>query len=309
MPSRQLVNQELILPSTGEVRFSKPFVLEANATGAVQLVGWVGLPVNAAVSISTELLNESDEVVLAFDKEGWRERGTWQEDGQTGIYDESDNSYKVVFKTNKSGQYRLRFAVDGLEDQAGRPLNANLPLRVDIQDQKIDQGLSNWSFWISLAIVLLFLNSIYCQGRRRFGGRIDDLLDASSFTRMNYEKGVIMLKLIGRFEVLPRYESSHKIIKRSIAVPLNLDIVDGYGKVIYQEKVRIYLKKTASNDEDDPPYWKFKSRLFFFNPKQQSLRFRLSMPEKTDHLEQEWIDFDLRDRIVTMRPLRIRRIG
>ncbi len=305
LPSRQLVNQELTLPSTGEVRFSKPFVLEENADGAVRLVTFVGLPVNAVVSISTELLDTTNQVVLAFDKEGWRERGIWQEEGQTGIYDESDNSYKVFFRPNKSGQYRLRFAVDGLEDRAGQPIKANLPLRVDIQDQYIDQGLYSWTFWISLAIVLLFLNSVYCQGRRRFGGRIDDLLEASTLTRMNYEKGVIMLKLNGRFEVT----TSHYTLARVIPLPLELGIADGNGKLLHTETINIYLERKSASDEDDPPFWRFKTRLFFFNPDLQSLRFRLSMPERVDVLEQEWIDFDLRDRVVSILPLKIRRIG
>ncbi len=303
-PRRQLLNQELSLPSTGEVRFSKTFVVEKEAVGAVRLFAWVGLPVNAAVSISTELLDATDQVVLAFDKEGWREKGIWQEEGQTGTYDESDSSYQVLFRPNNSGQYRLRFAVDGLEDQAGQPLKAFLPLRVDIQDHYIDQGLSTWTFWMSLAVVLLFLNSVYCQGRRRFGGRIDDLLEASSFTRMNYERGVIMLKLKGRFELT----TSQYTPERQIPLPLDLDITDGNGKVLYTEKINIYLKNKSSADEDDPPYWAFQSRLFFFNPKLQSLRFRLSMPEQISSLEQEWIDVDLRDRVVSMLPLTIRRI-
>ncbi len=304
-PRRQLLNQELSLPSTGDVRVSKPFVIEKDAVGAVRLFAWVGLPVNAAVSISTELLNASDQVVLAFDKEGWRERGIWREEGQTGTYDESDNSYKVLFRPKNSGQYRLRFAVDGLEDQAGQPVKAILPLQVNIQDQYTDQGLSAWTFWVSLTIVLLFLNSVYCLGRRRFGGRIDDLLEASSFTRMDYEKGVLMLKLNGRFELTTRQYT----LERKIPLPLDLDITDGNGKILYSEKINIYLKRKSSTDEDDPPYWTFQSRLFFSNPKLQSLRFRLSMPEQISLLEQEWIDFDLRDRVVSMLPLTIRRIG
>ena len=292
------------------MRFSKPFVLEENAAGAVRLVTFVGLPVNAVVSISTELIDTTNQVVLAFDKEGWRERGIWQEEGQTGIYDESDNSYKVFFRPNKSGQYRLRFAVDGLEDRAGQPIKANLPLQVDIKDRYTDQGLSSWTYWISLAIVLLFLNSVYCQGRRRFGGRIDDLLEASSYTRMNYEKGVIMVKMSGRFEITYRM-ASHlwKKTPSKELLPLKLEIIDGNGSVVNSEQINIYLNKKSASDEDDPPYWKFRKRLFFYNPKLQSLKFRLKMPEQVGILEQEWIDFDLRDRIVSMRPLFIRRIN
>lgn len=307
IPKRELLNQELILPSTGDVIFSQPFALDAEADGAVRLYAWVGLPVNAAISLSTELVDASDQVVLAFDKEGWRERGTWQEDGERGIYDESDSYYKVLFKPNQSGQYRLRFAVDGLQDQAGKTLKAQLPLRVDVQDRRVDAGLSNWAFWLSLGIVVMFLNSIYCQGRRRYGGRIDDLLEASSFTRMNYEKGVIMIKMTGRYELIYKMNSWTKTPGTKV-LPLSLEIIDGNGSVLKREDINVYLKKKSANDEDDPPYWKFKQRLFFYNSKLRSLRFRLSMPERVDSLEQEWIDFDLRDRIVTMRPLNIRRI-
>jgi len=307
LPSRQLLNQELTLPSTGDVRLSEPFRLDADAIGATRVYAYVGLPVNAAVSLSTELLNASDQVVLAFDKEGWRERGTWQEDGESGIYDESDSYYKVLFKPNQTGQYRLRFAVDGLEDQAGQSLQAQLPLRLEIQDRYIDSGLTVWTYWISLGIVIMFLNSIYCQGRRRFGGRIDDLLEASSCTRMDYEKGVIMIKMIGRYELIYELNSWTKIPAKE-CLHLNLEIIDGHGLVVRREDISVYLKKKSASDEDDPPYWKLNKRLFFYNPKRRSLRFRLSMPERNEYLEQEWIDFDLRDRIVSMRPLNIRRI-
>ena len=310
MPTRQLLDQELTLPSSGEVKFSKDFVLDAEAVGATRLYAKVGLPVNTAVSLSTELLNASNEVVLAFDKEGWRERGTWNEDGQSGIYDESDSYYDVFIKPNQSGQYRLRFAVDGLEDQAGNALQAQLPLRVYIQDRRIDEGLILWTNLISFGIILMFLNSIYCQGRRRFGGRIDDLLEASSYTRMNYEKGVIMVKMSGRFEITYRMESHlwKKLPKKEL-LPLNLEIIDGNGSTVNSEQINIFLTRKSASDEDDPPYWKFKKRLFFYNPKLQSLKFRLKMPEQVGMLEQEWLDFDLRDRIVSMRPLFIRRIN
>ena len=310
MANRQLLDQELTLPSTGVVRLSEPFVLDAETFGATRLYARVGLPVNAAVSLSTELLNASDEVVLAFDKEGWRERGTWQEEGQTGTYDESDSYYKVLIKPKQSGQYRLRFAVDGLEDQAGNTLQAKLPLRVDVRDRQIDSGLMGWAYWLSLGIIIMFLNSIYCQGRRRFGGRIDDLLEASSFTRMNYEKGVIMVKMSGRFEITYRMESHlWKKLPKKERLPLNLEIIDGNGSIVNSEQINIFLTRKSASDEDDPPYWKFKKRLFFYNPKLQSLKFRLKMPEQVGMLEQEWLDFDLRDRIVSMRPLFIRRIN
>ena len=309
-PKRELLGQELILPSNGEVIFSQPFVLDAEAVGATRLFASVGLPVNSAISLTTELLNASDQVVLAFDKEGWRERGTWQEDGESGIYDESDSYYEVLFKPNQSGQYRLRFAVDGLEDQAGQALLVQLPLRVNVQDRQVDHGLAIWTFWIGLGIVFMFLNSIYCQGRRRHGGRIDDLLETSSFTRMNYERGVIMIKIKGRFELLSYVKpDAYKKISSSFKPPLSLEIIDGNGLSLQSEKITLYLNKKSANDEDDPPYWQFKKRLFFYNPRLRSLRFRLSIPERIDCLEQEWIDFDLRDRIVSMRPLNIRRIG
>lgn len=308
-PKRELLNQELILPSNGEVKFSEPFVLDADAVGATRLFASVGLPVNSAISLTTELLNASNQVVLAFDKEGWRERGIWQEDGESGVYDESDSYYEVLFKPNESGSYRLRFAVDGLEDQAGQAIMVQLPLRVDVQDRRVDQGLANWTFWISLGIVAMFLNSIYCQGRRRHGGRIDDLCETSMFTRMNYERGVIMIKMTGRFELLSGIDlESYKRTSRSIKLPLSMEIMDGSGAVLQSETINLYLNKKSASDEDDPPFWQFKKRLFFYNPRLRNLRFRLSIPERIGSLEQEWIDFELRDRIVSMRPLMIRRI-
>ena len=100
-----------------------------------------------------------------------------------------------------------------------------------------------------------------------------------------------------------------KKISSSFKLPLSLEIIDGNGQILQSEEITLYLNKKSANDEDDPPYWHFKKRLFFYNPTLRSLRFRLSIQERIDCIEQEWIDFDLRDRIVSIRPLSIRRIG
>jgi hypothetical protein len=123
---------------------------------------------------------------------------------------------------------------------------------------------------------------------------------------MVYERGVIMIKMKARYELLP-YANPGKI-SNSLKLPLRMEIIDGNGLILQSEKITLYLNKKSASDEDDPPYWQFKKRLFFYNHKLRSLRFRLSIPERIDCLEQEWIDFDLRDRIVSMRPLNIRRI-
>ena len=126
---------------------------------------------------------------------------------------------------------------------------------------------------------------------------------------MNYERGVIMIKMKGRFELLSYVKpDAYKKISSSFKLPLSLEIIDGNGLILQSEKITLYLNKKSANDEDDPPHWQFKKRLFFYNPSLRSLRFRLSIPERIDCIEQEWIDFDLRDRIVSMRPLNIRRI-
>jgi hypothetical protein len=124
---------------------------------------------------------------------------------------------------------------------------------------------------------------------------------------MDYEKGVIMIKMIGRYELISEMNSQSKTLGRE-RLNLNLEIIDGNGLVVRREDINVYLTKKSASDEDDPPYWKLNKRLFFYNPKRRSLKFRLSIPERTELLEQEWIDFDLRDRIVSMRPLNIRRI-
>ena len=119
-----------------------------------------------------------------------------------------------------------------------------------------------------------------------------------------------MVKMSGRFEIT--YRMASHVWKKTPSkelLPLKLEIIDGNGSVVNSEQINIYLNKKSASDEDDPPYWKFRKRLFFYNPKLQSLKFRLKMPEQVGILEQEWIDFDLRDRIVSMRPLFIRRIN
>ena len=70
MPKRELLGQELILPSNGEVIFSQPFVLDAEAVGATRLFASVGLHVISSIALTTVLLYACDQVVLSFDKGG-----------------------------------------------------------------------------------------------------------------------------------------------------------------------------------------------------------------------------------------------
>ena len=56
---------------------TEPLRLVADGDKVTQLNIQFLLPIDTSLSLSTEVINAKGDVILHFDKEGWRETGTW----------------------------------------------------------------------------------------------------------------------------------------------------------------------------------------------------------------------------------------
>ena len=64
---------------------TEPLRLVADGDKVTQLNIQVLLPIDTSLSLSTEVIDAKGDVLLHFDKEGWRETGTWYEDGYSDV--------------------------------------------------------------------------------------------------------------------------------------------------------------------------------------------------------------------------------
>ena len=63
---------------------TEPLQLVADGDKVTQLNIQFLLPIDISLSLSTEVIDAKGDVLLHFDKERWRETGTWYEDGYSG---------------------------------------------------------------------------------------------------------------------------------------------------------------------------------------------------------------------------------
>lgn len=82
----------------GESQTSQPFRLESGWIGSPRIDLSSPIPADSTMVLEVELLDSEGSVVLALNKEGWRETGVWREDGETGTYDESDTAVPLSLR-------------------------------------------------------------------------------------------------------------------------------------------------------------------------------------------------------------------
>lgn len=286
---------------------TEPMRFVADGDRVTQLNILFFLPIDSSLSLSTQILDQGDGVILHFDKEGWRETGTWYEDGYSGTYDESDNSLSIRLKPRETQDVRLKFEIDSFQTIAGNPLKDDVIVQYWTTHYSKNQPALMLTLGVSVLLCVFFLDLSYPKGRICWKGEFDDLEYASRLSRMVYDQGLIKLVLGGTYD----YASGHgfDVFNRktysSHRIKVVVSILDGKGAVVHEQNQNAVLRFHKEEDED--PYYQMEiSNLFFRLESPRELRFRISAPEfvgPDDLLELDTIDVDLCDRVIVPLPV------
>ena len=148
-----LVPQRLLelQPAGPSTWVSEPFFLEAGPLGSPFLMVRAQLPRNTQITYGVELLDPAGQVVFSLSREGWRETGVWNEEGESGTYDESDSDLPLALRPPRQGVHRLRLRQEALSGSDGRPSGESVAFAVSLARHRVNAPL----LWLTSAASLV----------------------------------------------------------------------------------------------------------------------------------------------------------
>ncbi|MEA5572955.1 hypothetical protein [Calothrix sp. UHCC 0171] len=156
-----------ITASDDEVVKLAPVQLSANSLGAMSVDAEAQIGVNEWATFEIQLLDESGKIVAAGIKEGWRETGTWYEDGESGTWDESDTLGGMDVKAKKDEKLTVAIALLEYGTIQGQEIDKPVPFRVTVKSGVMDAG----NLWFG-AIGSFFLAIITMTVAKKSGKKV-----------------------------------------------------------------------------------------------------------------------------------------
>ncbi|MGB5134765.1 MAG: hypothetical protein WBN89_06280 [Prochlorococcaceae cyanobacterium] len=292
--------RQLLVLEGEQPTLSRPFRLQDGWLGSPEIRLRAELPPNTAMALAVDLIDPAGQTVLQFDQEGWREQGIWQEDGESGRYDESDAELRLQLRPRQGGDHTLQLSLEEFTDSAGRPLPPPLRVALVVDNHSVDVGLLVLTSAVTAVLVRLLWVAVYgdCRQRRRL--RVDD--DVAALRLELGGDGLV------RVRVLARYEEPDVPPSRPAPPPrqvdLELAVSDAWGTVLLRERLEAHLRR-FSNDDDH--WWLVSASRYLRLSEPASVRLRVSLPDPLagGAVELEWIDLLVEDGVVTAWPVAV----
>ena len=262
VPTRSLTFR----PAADRSLLSDPFPLESGPLGSPSLQVEATIPQDTSLTYQLELLDPAGKVVLELSREGWRETGTWTEDGESGTYDESDTGVPLLLRPAASGPHRLRLRLEEFSAADGSPLVQPVGFRARLAPHRVNAPLLLLTAAAGLVCSLCAWMAIYGHCRRRHRLRLED---GRARLRADLGPGLVRLWLMVRYE--PEAEAG-----LPAAVPLCLQVRDGLGRLRLRHEQPLPLTTLTVNDQ---PLRFGLQRLLLRLPERGNLALLLELPE------------------------------
>ena len=264
-----LVPQRLLelQPAGPSTWVSEPFFLEAGPLGSPFLMVRAQLPRNTQITYGVELLDPAGQVVFSLSREGWRETGVWNEEGESGTYDESDSDLPLALRPPRQGVHRLRLRQEALSGSDGRPSGESVAFAVSLARHRVNAPL----LWLTSAAALVASTCawlvMYSPCRRRVVVRSRE---PRLSLRTDLGPGLVRLSLqVGYWamEGQPR--------KVPPQPRLRLRLRDGWGRLRLQESRPIALQDATRKEK---PLLRGHQTLLVRVPERTSYQLLLEVP-------------------------------
>lgn len=285
--------QLLILAGDQPVE-SQPFRLQDGWLGSPRLDLRAELPPNSSLLLDVDLLDAAGQPVLQLSKEGWRELGTWSEEGESGTYDEQDDSLTLTLRPRLSGSYQLRLQNQDLLGAAGETLTDPLRIRLSVENHSVDRPLLLITALVTAVLVLMLWTSVYGDCRLRCRRRVDGETLSERLTLG--APGLLRLQVEARYEV--PYHPPTGAAEPPDGLTLELSLSDALGRSLLQERQPLKLRHFESSDD---AWWTVSSRWHLRLDEPRSVRVRVVVPAElaAGGLELEWLELLVEDGVVT----------
>jgi len=126
--------------------------LRPRAIGATRIWAKASVPTNHWVTYELVLVDRDGEIVTSAMKEAWKESGTWQEDGESGTWSESDLDAGLDFKVSQPETLTLGVSVLDYSTNSGLEVDGAVPIRVEARTGTVYRTPLLWG-WIVTALL------------------------------------------------------------------------------------------------------------------------------------------------------------
>ena len=168
-----LLSQNVTVSDDEPVKL-QPVKLRANFVGAMRVDAEARIRANEWVTFEIQLLDKAGKIIVSGIKEGWNETGTWNEEGESGDWAESDTLGGLDVRGKQDEELTVAIALLEYGTVAGRELDQPVNFQVLVKSGVVDGGY----LWLGtigsfvLAITTLF--AVGKAGKKVISEKIND---------------------------------------------------------------------------------------------------------------------------------------
>ncbi|PAX51147.1 hypothetical protein [Brunnivagina elsteri] len=213
----------------------EPVQVSANSIGAMSVNAEAQIGADEWVTFEIQLLDQNGKIVTEGVKEGWRETGSWYEDGESGSYDESDTLGGMDVKSKKDEKLTVAIALLEYGTNEGTDIDKPVPFQVTVKSGVMDVGY----FWFgtigSLFLWLMTMVAAKKSGKKVINEKINDS-DPTGRATLGGENKLVRVKVeIEADETTPSQ------------LEVCLFVNDAYGEQIFAESLLVNVSVQKEN--------------------------------------------------------------
>jgi hypothetical protein len=237
--SRRLLQQGISVAPGTTVKLD-PVQPRKSPFGALRIDSVAQLPANTWSSFEVQVYDTQDNLLASAIKQAWSASGTWQEDGESGVWSEQDLAGQ--FDIRRSTLESPIVVAISLLDQGrtdGQAWSEPVTFRVSIWDGAIDTRFL-WAGTLgSLVLSLMALLAVKGTGTNVIYKHINDS-DVSD--RQTFGGADTLIRFIIKVwadETCPAKLTAHLVIR------------DSYGELVYRQQLPLKMAKQRQKEEED----------------------------------------------------------
>jgi hypothetical protein len=232
---QRILLYKTVTATDDEIVKLEPVQFSTNSIGAMSIDAEAQIAANEWVTFEIQLLDQSGKIVAAGIKEGWRETGSWYEDGESGTYDESDTLGGMDVKAKKDEKLTVAIALLEYGTVQGTDIDKPVSFQVTVKSGVMDVGY----FWFgTIGSFLLWLSTMIAakkSGKKVINEKINDS-DPTGRAIVGGENKLVRLKV----EIEADETSPNQL-------EVCLFVNDAYGEQIFAESVLVNVNVQKEN--------------------------------------------------------------
>jgi hypothetical protein len=226
---------ERVMVQDDEPAKLKPIEIKSHKLGAMRVDAEAQINANEWVAFEIQLLDKAGKVVASGTKEGWRETGTWYEDGESGSWDEQDTLGGLDVRAKQDETLTVALTLLDYGTTEGKDVNKPVSFQVTVSDGIIDIGYLWLGIICSCPLALASMYAARKSGKRAIFQKIGDS-DPTGRGILGGENRLVRVRVeINADEMAPPQ------------LEVTLVINDGYGEQIYCDTSIVNVKRKTKD--------------------------------------------------------------